>query len=778
MAGSPALVLKNGMEWTVQWVTLAINHPADTIKGLGEEFLFTGEFPIQFVNESTNRMETHWEWRVVHRVAVSRIEPKGGYSFLRVGLHWERGMEPRFLRLSCATGTQGGNDEQWAGSSPVTPPFPIGFQRIAWDFQHRSYEALREDARQGKFFTPSPFTSLGKWQVAHAFTDELDDFATIFLWHVEIPAHFEIHSHIQSNHCSPLPAAWVHVWEATLEWHVIQPGYEWQDKLAPLAMGEGAGVGAKPTSENAERFGLEMSEGCFETVFPFLKQNPDKIGCLMPMDMDYMHFNGYFGIPVSQVFESIDSFSGKPKSVRWYCWDKIWGFGANNRPRSGDRPPKYTSTPPSSNEGEVWCWMEGKDTNFFEAWPKQYSGHCIKKGIKKSGLNSMPFYHFDPRRFTEYAVSRGNDGWALEKAFQQPIQAGGKNFFGFKLYTAMGWAPMDPFLREPLEQFYSHAETNQIPLMNHGTPSGYYTHDRRHYFDRLFEHDKIVEGDADEKRGGWTTRFARTVPGPDGRPVTPSRSKDEHWWAQREEDRIWWFTHHYVSAQAWKPVLDLYPKLKICLAHFGDADHLGDDSWDKRKNREPKNHFRGWLDSKKHLTFATDGAALDPERTHRFLYDLLDLIQPENRVFVDLSYVILDEHNAGKFCHLFEWAREHKPILLERVLWGTDWPLIGNEAPVTGGKGGGGNMLHRYAKGFRDAIPDMPPDFFIRACFLNPLQYLDLANLRKVMLENGQSPGWQWMEGLPPSLFDAQFKGDKAELFYQECPTLSKRSGS
>ena len=113
----------------------------------------------------------------------------------------------------------------------------------------------------------------------------------------------------------------------------------------------------------------------------------------------------------------------------------------------------------------------------------------------------------------------------------------------------------------------------------------------------------------------------------------------------------------------------------------------------------------------RNLTVGFDGASIDKSKTHRFLYDLLDLIQPENHVFADLSYVILNKHNAQRFTDLFHWARDHKPILLERILWGTDWPLIGGEDPVTGAKGG--NMLHRYAKGFRDAAPHLPGDFFL-----------------------------------------------------------------
>lgn len=662
--------------------------------------------------------------------------------------------------------------------------FSIGYQRIGnpksyveivgrirGDFTKISYVKSSEATTNGTDVAiVTPLYGRGKWHVAKEFLS-ISQFPSIYLWRCEIPAHFEMHSHVQSNHCSPFPPAWVHVWEepgfftGIANFLKLKPGYWWQDAISPIALGEGGKIGAMHTDAIGSRFGKDLSEAQMGNVFPFLKDQPDHIGCLMPMDLEYMHFNGYFGIPISKVCDSVRSDTGKTESVRWFCWDKSWGFSTNNvgylTSDGVEVPPKYVQAP-ASPKGEIWSWMEPKDKKSYEPWLKQRRYHVP---LATPGANQntqlLPFYHFDPRRYTSQASSSEDGKWNLAKVLNQPIQAQATDkpaFFGFKLYTAMGWAPMDPYLRDPLETFYGHCELKQIPLLNHGTPAGYYTHDRRHYFDLLHADGKVIPGADDEQSMGWLSRFSHQVPGPDGAPLIPNLTRQEHWWAQREEERLWWYTHHYVSPQAWKPIIERFPNLKLCLAHFGDSDHLKDNNWSSREAREPRK-------TRRDLQIAFAGSEIDPTRTHRFLLDLLNLIQPTNRVFVDLSYVILTEENATRFHKLFDWAREYKPILLERILWGTDWPLIAKQNPVTSATGG--NMLHRYAKGFRSAIPSMPGDFFIRACFLNPLQYMNMKGIRTLFSSQTGAPDWSWIDDMDSDHFNAAFNGDKAELFYR-----------
>ncbi|MCB9495818.1 MAG: amidohydrolase family protein [Fibrobacteria bacterium] len=711
---------------------LAINHSIEELKKLNEEFVVR----IKTVSK-IGRDQTRVSWRDAQTVSVSEAIASGnrGAILFRITVH--------ATECSLYLGykkTPNSNE-----ITPIIPEIPLDFSVIAWRSEDFNREEHLRALDAGWIDVIGPVQAPGKWQVGHAFC-KVSNYPLIFIWRCEIPAFFEMHSHIESNHCSPLPPAWVHIWDATTEALHIQPSYEKQDKISPYALGEGGVIGAKPTSAIGNRFGLDLYDSKMQNIFPFLQDDHNLIACLMPMDMEYMHFDGYFGIPVTKAIENIDPTTRRTSFVHWYCWNKSWKFKPNNE---GKDAPKM----PISQKGETWCWMSEENAVAYEPWKKQRDAHV---GLSNTWQNPqlLPFYHFDPRRYTPQAKEAESAKWDLRKAFSQPIQANPKNdsFFGYKLYTSLGWAPMDPYLRDPLEAFYAHCVENEIPVLNHGTPAGYYTHDRRFYFDLLMQGGKVIEGSMDEFQENWLSRFAHEIPGPDGVKFAPKAMNEPN----QEPDHLYWFTHHYVSARSWKPVLERFPTLKICLAHFGDSDHLKSDSWNDRKGREPKGTLRD-------LQLAFDGNKIDPSRTHRFLQDMLDLIQPDNQVFVDLSYVILTEKNTKSFQNLFEWARGNKPILLERILWGTDWPLIAKQDPVTSATGG--NMLHRYAKGFQSALPQMPSDFFVRACFLNPLQYLDLKRVRSLL--PFQRDRWSWIEDMDPLHFDAKYSKDKMELFYK-----------
>jgi predicted TIM-barrel fold metal-dependent hydrolase len=744
-----------GQELTQKHFALVLNHPLAMVRDLPEEFLVFGEFKFDLSWTGTALRE-------LGRMPLRDFSEKDGHAYCECTLTWIKGQEPDRIQLFYRSLEKG------ASHSPVaaTHLLPRPFWSAAWSPRRLSDEQAHKDAQSGKYWVGSPMSNPGRWQLAHPFCT-LDDIAVIYLWRYEAPAFFEMHSHVQSNHCSPFPPAWVHTWDNSTEFMHVEPGYHKQDRIMPIVMGEMGEITVRRTAEIAGQFLNDFPKARYQSVFPFLAMGADQISCLMPMDLEYMHFNGYFGIPISMKFFAQRTDSRVAENARWYCWNRLWYATTNNRYGFDEAPPRYMDAPIPSENREVWCWMDESDSNHYEDWSKQRDAYArlSKPHGDEKRIRTLPFFHFDPRRYTPQAASFNDSGNDLDGVLARPIQSplcsGKRPFFGFKLYTALGWAPMDPFLRDPLERFYKECERDQIPLLNHCTPAGYYTHDRRFYYDLLLEEEKlhgsarIAPGRADHVQDGWMSLFAQEVPGPNSPWLNPRTTSE----------KVWWFTHHYVSAHAWRKVIARFPRLKICLAHLGDSDHLSDRKWSVRKPREP--HRKG----AENLTIEFDNNGhVDLTGTHRFLYDLIDLVTPENRVFIDLSYVILDEHNSSKFMELFAWAREHKPVLLERILWGTDWPLVGNEDPVKHLKSG--NMLQRYAQGFRDAVPDMPNDFFLRACFLNPLQYLDLKRIRKKL---GGTAGWNWVEDMDPRHFSMDFTDDKVELLYRTNKQLHKQ---
>ncbi len=135
----------------------------------------------------------------------------------------------------------------------------------------------------------------------------------------------------------------------------------------------------------------------------------------------------------------------------------------------------------------------------------------------------FPFICVDPRR----------DG--IEKMVRNYIEKRG--FQGIKLYPALGYFPFPLDSKkarsheERLGELYAYAEKNQIPVMTHTSTGGVYG--RR----RIYSHHPIT----DEELRGW--KMVR-------------------------------YGNNFTDPGNYRYALQKYPKLKLCLGHFG-----GQDEW-------------------------------------------------------------------------------------------------------------------------------------------------------------------------------------------------------
>ena len=108
------------------------------------------------------------------------------------------------------------------------------------------------------------------------------------------------------------------------------------------------------------------------------------------------------------------------------------------------------------------------------------------------------------------------------------------------MYPPLGYKPLDPRLPH-LDKFYARCEAEGIPILAHCSPGGMTTHEAKYYheFDRADltkQPDRVVSCSYD--------------------PCTP----------------MGYFFDEYVHPRNWRPVLMKYPKLKLCLAHFGGSE--------------------------------------------------------------------------------------------------------------------------------------------------------------------------------------------------------------
>ena len=177
-------------------------------------------------------------------------------------------------------------------------------------------------------------------------------------------------------------------------------------------------------------------------------------------------------------------------------------------------------------------------------------------------------------------------------------------FSGIKIYPALGYFPTDP----RLDEVFAYAEVNQIPVMTHCTRGG------------VFYKGKL-------------TVERRTDPA-DGKEYPKAKNSK--------------FTEVYSDPDRYRALLNKYPKLKICFAHFGGAGE-----WDKYLNNSwhgQDNDGKSWFSKVKEL-----------------------LIEYDN-VYTDVSYTLYD----SKYYGLLKTTLMDS-VCRKKVLFGTDYYMLEQE---------------------------------------------------------------------------------------------------
>ncbi len=145
----------------------------------------------------------------------------------------------------------------------------------------------------------------------------------------------------------------------------------------------------------------------------------------------------------------------------------------------------------------------------------------------------IPFFHVDPRRPGVFDM------------FKEAVEKDG--FRGLKIYPPLGYFPYD----ERLYPIYDYCQTNQIPVMSHCSP-----YNAVHY------------------RGCKLELLKMLLKSKNCLPDLKGKSKKELY-------------SHFSDPRNWSFVLEDFPKLKVCIAHFGSNYYLDkylddpgqDDNW-------------------------------------------------------------------------------------------------------------------------------------------------------------------------------------------------------
>jgi hypothetical protein len=471
------------------------------------------------------------------------------------------------------------------------------------------------------------------------------------------------HSHIQSGATAPLPLIWNQMGNIRLRRSIL-------DVLGALLL-PGGRVQRKKTEKIADELVNELGKAYQDCKL--LKEIPYKSALqqtpsteteesifspciIMPMDMDYAHIGGFpqesTTIYHEEIFEKERHLLPDKAIDGVYYRIRENAFAAEKdgaiKDVSRERP------------DHVWVYQS-----------YYYQHLATVAAVKKNPWTLIPMFHYDPRRWCNPSGGEMDDDQWVHGPWDEPFSYIATNsnsglFIGFKMYPPLGYKPFDERLRF-LGAFYSKCMEQNIPILTHCSPGGMTTHEAEFYQERdektLSRKDKKETEEQSPKRQLTYDPFK-----PDG-----------------------YFFDEYVHPKNWRPVLEKYPDLKICLAHFGG------DEWDKyRWGRDGKGMGSDWVQ------------------------EIISLTREFPNVYTDLACFDLEERSIR--CNIRElfWQIYHNPDckhLQDKIMFGVDWYLsLITRAPKYG----------EYVESFFDMMNEYDEWQWYRSAIVNPATFYGL----------------------------------------------------
>jgi hypothetical protein len=243
-------------------------------------------------------------------------------------------------------------------------------------------------------------------------------------------------------------------------------------------------------------------------------------------------------------------------------------------------------------------------------------------------------------------------------------------------YTAQGYKPLDPRL-PIMEDFYVKCCNADIPIMNHGTPGGASTYEKREYLNFYHLNDSAGEKQAQKQE------------------AQANRNPDNY------------FDEHYVSPQAWEKLLEkeittyddngairgkaYMRNLRLCLAHFGGPSEKG-MKWNKK--------IIEMICSEKYPNLYTDISSSFASDDFRIYF---------KEIIADSKNIKLKDH----------------------ILFGTDWYLSLMYKPPLSGK-----TFRQYCDVTKGCLDEVDRSLWPRFTQINPYNFYRLDKKIETLAEN------------------------------------------
>jgi len=242
-----------------------------------------------------------------------------------------------------------------------------------------------------------------------------------------------------------------------------------------------------------------------------------------------------------------------------------------------------------------------------------------------------------------------------------------KGFYGIKIYPAYGFFPFDV----RLDAVWQWASDNNVPVMTHCTRGGSFY---------LGSFESIINC------GGFTPQSLN--PGSSAMAAINNRIKTLATTADKtlkKNNKVW--CNIFGHPENYKPVLEKYPNLKICMAHLGGADEIK-RSVNPMPPTGTKPDYPDYMGGN-WFTAITELMGLYPN------------------VYTDISYTLSDDEAMKLVVDFFK----NNP-LTDKVLYGTDFYLTQQET-----KGDEPTLINTFLDKFS-------PADVTRIAYTNPDNYL------------------------------------------------------
>lgn len=479
------------------------------------------------------------------------------------------------------------------------------------------------------------------------------------------PVIFDAHMHIQSGNCAPLPPIRAKALNIPISRGAgnFLAGMPLIGSLIVGDMGDIAPeptqvIGARVVSENN---GIDFLVGGAAGYFV-------GISIVLTMDMDFCHLDGYDGLHIYQEdAEGNRYYRSRRDGVHPYEDGPKHVLDSNeDLPLDVEEDERQPEEGPTETSRQLDRYLQDLRSNCYETWNQQR--RRTEQAAASNPLRLLPLYHFEPRRY----ISHGGP----DVAFANMVERGGL-YVGMKMYTSQGYMPKETTERgkktgEILQRFFARSASEGLPIQTHCTPEGWYTHHRRLYIDvaRKEEQD----------------RYRSLLDG-----------------GLSDDARLLYFQEHCVHPQAWKPVMQDNPSLRLCLAHWASDEKLWRDRVaDFKKptlSREQMRELEKWAIPRYGARYHSNLHEIWPQSPFpdhampsvdangnvygkSWIRTIVELCRDYEHLHTDLSYLpIFNTFKSWEGEDVPYWQTiaeiiQEFPHMVDKLMFGTDWYMI------------------------------------------------------------------------------------------------------